>query len=235
MGIIKPQQPRLQRSHPLSIGLEAAWLMNEGTGITVYDQSERAVNPLNLAGYSGPPAWVGGNNGWALSFANNGNNPWAQSALATIPVGAAFTLAVWVMPSGNQQSLGRLAEMGDWTAQCALGFGNTGAGGGYHWAVNGVYTNDQGVDITGQWQHIAGTFAGVLGGTGTKILYVDGVPVETVTGVNSPAQSSVQATVSAYDGNLGAYTGLSTISDIRFWSRCLSPDEINTLRLLTGP
>ena len=230
MSLIKPQQPRLVRSHPLNMGLEAAWLFNEGNGVAVYDSSERGVNPLTLTNFTGAPPWVGGNNGSALNFVSSGGlKPYCQSALASIPVGSAFTVAVWVQPSGSQDSLGRLCEVGDWSNQCALTMGNSGSGGGFSWAVKGTYTANQGLAITGQWQHVVGTF-----NNGTKILYVDGVPVETVTGVTSPTLTNVKATVSAYDGSLGSYSCESPISDIRIWSRCLSIDEINWLRQLTG-
>lgn len=55
---------QLDRSHPLAQGLLGCWLMNEGSGLSVYDYSGNDNHGVLTNG----PTWVAGPDGGALSF-----------------------------------------------------------------------------------------------------------------------------------------------------------------------
>jgi len=183
------------------------------------------------------PSWVAANNGSALHFGTGATNTYAQSANPVSVTATAFSVAAWISPTAASAGLGRIIEIGDWQAQYVLGIGNGGAGTGFHFGVNGSYTGNIGASTVGQWSHVVGTWTGAAGGTGTRSLYVDGVLGEAVGGVTSPTTvGNVIITMSAYDASLnGGYTCNSPISDIRIWNRTLTRDEVNWLRMMTGP
>jgi len=237
MGRLKSLPAREQLAHPLNAGLIGAWLFNEGSGLMLYDASPSGAHVTVTCAFPPTnPSWVAGNNGAALHFGTGATNTYGQSTVA-VPINPTnFSVAGWISPTAASAALGRLIEIGDWQAQYVLGIGNGGAGTGFHFGVNGSYTGNIGASVVGQWSHVVGTWAGAAGGTGTRSLYVDGLLGEAVSGVTTPAAASVKITMSAYDASLnGGYTCNSPISDLRIWNRTLSRDEVNWLRMLTGP
>jgi hypothetical protein len=85
--ILKPPKGAIiNRRHPIIVGLEAAWLFNEGGGKIVYDSSGNGKHGT-IAGAS----WTGGKFGPALSF--NGSSDKVEIPL--IKAGSPLTYLVW--------------------------------------------------------------------------------------------------------------------------------------------
>lgn len=71
-GICKPRSPRLQLAHPLTSGLQRAWLFHEGSGPP--DQSVREQIRNRAPGVNGTaPSWQRGPMGSYLDFASGSN------------------------------------------------------------------------------------------------------------------------------------------------------------------
>lgn len=96
----KPPFPsRINPYHPLSQGLVACWLMNEGGGNRIYDLSGRSGVGLFTSG----PLWSPQKSGEIISFPGAGSINTASTTL-DFSTNKSFTFSIWMTPNFNSAS-----------------------------------------------------------------------------------------------------------------------------------
>ena len=196
-------------THPLSQGLFAALLFNEGTGSTVFDASG---NGSHVTGVASPP-WAAGQHGSAGSL--NGSNQYYTNTTANFPT-AAVTI-VLIANTVNQPG----SIFGSPVADVDGGIGAINIhypyGGIVYWqfGANRIqYTPP--ASFFGTWRHAAFTSGG--GGQG---IYIDGI--RQAAGVNTPrTMISPGFAVGVWNSLLN----LCQIEQVLVYKRVLSGAEI---------
>lgn len=211
---------QLDRSHPLAQGLAGLWLMNEGSGLSVYDYSGNDNHGVLVNG----PTWAAGKDGWAVSF--DGTNDYV---LATSPVG---------LPSGDVPRT--LFARSYWTSigtaagYCIGGYGNAANGKNFQlsaasfnanfWVLGwgGNYDWNTGISATSLaagWHTYAVTYDG-----SSTILHIDGTARATTSAF--AWDTNPQRVVIGREIDLigHEYTGL--IGDFSIYDRALTADEV---------
>jgi len=214
-----PIGSQIDWGHPLSKGLVGCWLMNEGSGVKIYDLCKNATGIFD----TGAITWKPSLKGIGVNFGNSstaninlGNNP-----IFSVPNFTFSIYAIALKKTTGSQSLfckttntgsgGFYLRVGGWS-----GYGKIGGG------VVEVLATDFTVNT---WNHVAL----VLSST-NLIYYLNGKQsVSTAKagiGINGIANST-------FIGRLGDYTGGQfwdgDISVVYFYSRALSPSEIQQL------
>ncbi len=172
MSLIKPFRAiQCNRSHPLSRGLAACWLLNEGCGMLVGDSSGNGFN-LSMAG--GIPDWTAGKNGSAV-YLNSSNSEYMELD-ATPVTNFPCTIIAWICPDditkGNYYYTLYIANK-DVTNQAWGMLLNYGSDGEVSLVAN---TNVSGRPVSTKvlsafrWHQIAG----VIAGASDRRCYVDG-------------------------------------------------------------
>ena len=211
-------------SNPLSRGLVACWIMNEGSGPAVYDLSGNNYTIRNTV-IADTPIWVPGNDGHATYY--DGADGFFR--LSTVPlmnltikpsytvVGsfnadsvAAQRSVMWVSPSGVGFGFG--FRVGDVAGSFRFYHQNAGAG-----APN-VSTNV----VTDKWYTFAGTWS-----NNVIELYVDGLSVGTSAAVGALDPTLERFYIGFQKGGVEFWLG--KISYLYIYDRALSPSEISRL------
>jgi hypothetical protein len=213
--------------HPLSQGLIGHWIMNEGSGVTVYDQSPYG----NHGALSGSVTWGTGKFGHALSYDAGANGVVTAGAgtVTTFDDLPATTFAAWVYPTsiGSEEAI-----------IYKVVAGGTNGKGLFLGATNAIrFFVDRATDSTAvsavdimmlnEWQHVAATWV-----TGTAPqLFRNGVEVAYVSQAVGAGALVTEATGGITIGNRDGlniqFNGL--IDDARVYDRALTPGEINWL------
>lgn len=210
---------------PLNASLAACWLLNEGSGSAIYDISGNG----KVGSFVGSPSWVPGRDGSALSL--DGASVVSLGALNFVPRVDAFTIAFWYYCAPGSATEYVLSKRGGSAASTNQYFFLT---------VNGVFSVGLGdaassavshADVRGRWAHATLT---VPAATTGAVFYLDGVAraYSSGSGDIGATTTALTAVVGArHDGTEGSYAVYSTgrISDLRCWSRVLSPSEVERL------
>jgi concanavalin A-like lectin/glucanase superfamily protein/Big-like domain-containing protein len=200
-----------------TVGLRAAYALDEGTGTMAVDAS----NNHNTATLAGGAGWGSGRYGGAVTL-NGTASEVDPPALGTF-YKTAFTLEAWVLKQSTKVDAG---VVGSWV-------GSQGGGamiwvdhltGRYRLAMGmnfGGYVDSGRTPTVGQWQHVAATYDGT-----TARFYVDGVET-----ASAPYAGNVGDGTSWRIGAYGApATGFfdGSIDNVRIYDRALSASEIET-------
>jgi hypothetical protein len=219
---VKPQNPVVNRSHPLAQGLVGAWPFEDGGGTVLRDVSGHG----NDGTLVNAPTFVGSRFGGALDFDGLTNYVRSTPDLSSL---ADMTVSAWVqVPSGTPGTYGDIVS----TQNTAASNGILAHVSGAHaqWKFFAYYSGGTISLVSPKtWQD--GTphlFVGVLRGT-TAELYLDGALA--ASGSSSGAVSFSSAVV-----HIGARASLHSaaffsdqISDVRLWNRALSASEVADL------
>jgi len=109
MLVKPPLGVQLIPGHPMNRGLVGWWLMNEGTGGTIYDLRGNG----NYGTLEGDTHWVSGQHGPCLSFDGGGDYvDVTSSSLLSLPQTFNFTLTFWFNAYNNQSDKAAFAFSG---------------------------------------------------------------------------------------------------------------------------
>jgi hypothetical protein len=224
-GIVKPQFGcQVDWSHPLAQGLPGGWLMNEGSGGSVYDLSGQGTHGI-MTNMDPATDWVTGPDGWAVDF--DGSNDHVEFPQNILP--SAWTTAViWLKFTNTIQtgiilghageaayydSYGKSLRYDNGILSAQAEFNNSNPLTSYTWG-----------DTT-TWHQVVGVFetAGVL--------YLDGVSVSTG---NLSIGTALDPYASTYRFRLGSNYDISRcfagqIAHAHIYNRALSAEEVASL------
>ena len=220
---IKPRVPTVNREHPLSRGLVAAWPFQDGGGSILRDVSGKGLDGT----LGGTPTWISSSSGGALDF-DSGDHV-DIGTRSDINVSGSMAVAAWIRPDAGSSSSGRYVvksnpSTGSPYIQYML---QLNAGTWYFTAAVGGSLKDLagGTGTVGEWSHVVGVFD-----NGMR-LYVDGVHVAGPSwpgvGVDSRPTWPLSFCKTAYSSASWS-TGSGDLQDVRIYSRALSATEVLT-------
>jgi Concanavalin A-like lectin/glucanases superfamily len=229
MSIFKPTIPQLQRGHPLARGLVGAWAFTEGSGPTAHDSSGYG----NQGALTGPPTWVGGRAGSALSF--NGTTNYVSIKRT---ISDDFTISVWFSTfssagSGGHWYLGKSLVDGEMSGSTQNDFGtsvnqgkaNFGCGNPDTTIASAATYND------GSWHLLTATR---VKASGAMALYVDGVVVGTATSNTNSLTTPTSIEFGRPPSNYGPAYYPGIIDSVHIYNRALSATEAALMYTLAG-
>jgi len=205
--------------HPAgrTLGLRLHWNLNDGQGAKAADSSGNQ----NAGVLVGAPQWVGRGPGGALSFDGQRDEVEAQS-VSGLDTGSS-SIALWVeVPSATQS--GPLVAVGERRTMFALGLGDDSFNKpGNHIVLLCPDWRHTGRAVGSGWHHVAAT----LTADGTVDVYVDGLMAMNYGRGEPPKNLVPGGTVRlAWDGYVHTACKLS---DVRVYSRALTPTEVRAL------
>jgi hypothetical protein len=198
------------------------------------DADPATTNDLRCepSGYTSPcvgscPTTAVGHIGNALAL--DGANDQVTMPASLFTTGAAYSVAVWVMPTAGAGNGTVLAKPFATTSDVEVFSLIVDSVGGVLWGTTGNgtvqnYSADQSMDLRdGVWHHLAVVWTGA-----SKLLYIDGVErgtsSSTVIGGTQPVELGVDLHMNA---PLWRYTG--RIDELQLYNRALSPSEVAML------
>lgn len=230
----RPLGTPLNKSHPLSKGLEGFWPFSEGGG-------NRLINALGSStkdGINNGATWATWNKGNCLNFVRTSS----QFISATIPFDVQIikplTLSAWI----NTVNTNFLSIMADWNISVTAGWEFTisefNAG-----KIGILFTSSGGINYFGRrgstnvndgtWKHVVATFDGSGVNTGIN-LYVNGIletPTNITAGTGNPGamvNTNFRIGCRMLTGaNNQFYDGKMALPMV--WSRALSQTEVQQL------
>lgn len=236
---LKPPLGGVNWGNGLSDKLISAILLNEGGGLAPIDSVWQTQGLLQ--GTTGLPAWtdagvsIGGRGGKALSFveANAQSVHWPGTQYLNIQTGP-FTVMGWIHLPQNSDNNQRVFTKTD--ANVAGGWGVTANGGGGAEQINFFVVLSTSNHANSSGNATAPTdklyqFACVWDfATKTSILYINGIPLSTVTNGSGTATESGNHDLIIGDGAFGGSHPYNGIAE-RFyiWTRKLNASEIAAL------
>lgn len=198
-------------------GLTAYWKFDEGTGSTIYDDT----NGPNSGTWNGTlgSQWAAGKIGPGGNL--NGTDNFADcGADASQNITTAITVSMWLNPATQvAQFAAPFAKGGAYWSE-----GDSGLTNKYNWYIHTTIDNNIGqVQLTaGVWQHLVLTYDGT-----TAIIYLNG---------NQSVVTALSGAIGTTANHLllGNRTGFSRfykggIDEAGLWSRALTPKEVAAL------
>jgi len=228
MSIFKPTIPRLQRGHPLARGLVGAWEFTEGSGPTAYDSSGYG----NHGTLAGPPTWVGGRAGSALSF--NGTTNYVS---VKRNISDDFTLSCWFKTQSSAGSGGHW-----WLGKSLIDGEMPGSVNDFGTAINqgkiyfGCGNPDTNIVTSGTfnddyWHFLAATR---VRASGAMALYVDGVLTGTATSNTNSLTAPTSIEFGRPPSNYGPAYYPGMLDSVHIYNRALAAAEVSFLYALSG-
>jgi len=239
---VKPQNPVVNRSHPLARGLVGAWAFQDGGGSVLRDISGNGHDGTIV----NSPAWVSTAHGGGLQFVK------ASTTYVTFPTdifdlgsdGSAwltkiFTVSLWIRPDFPGPSTGGIIDY-IWSAGTNTNNGQnisyehrtiggvddtfavgTWSSGPYYIHAPDNYPFEQGewLLLTLSMDYEAGVYSLYLNGS------LAGSYTDTTGSIVVPGRIYDPVELSASHAN--GFDG--QVSDVRFWSRVLQPNEVRDL------
>ena len=207
----------IYKGHPLARGLEAYWLMNEGSGNTVYDLSGNG----NTGTFVGNTHFVPGIHGPALDFDGSGDYVSIPAAFSTV--------------SGNVTTLVLWAAIDAWDSSGFVIFG-TNTGTAVYWQMDGpnddVYVQNTAIldcGISGFADGVSRQWALVSDGSAVHI-YVDGILLGSAGAGTALSAGSKNFCLGDWIGGLGsAFEFNGQLDAALFYARGLSASEVADL------
>ena len=215
--------------HPLSRGLVAWYLFNEGDGTRVNDYSNNRSNGTMVAGASGLPLWTGSPKGQALQFGGSANAnrvdipislqaPLSIVALVNLATHNASELTSIIGDTSGAFSLNVIDSTTDGT-NCLLFF--------IDGATDMRARSIDNVIVLNQWQHIIVTWTGENAASSVNY-YINGAPVALKASQDGVTLPSLGSTWSI-GGTSSTRTWAGPIDSLAVYNRVLSPLESQQL------
>ena len=211
--------------HPLAQGLVGCWLMNEGSGDTVYDLSGNG----NHGTLTGDTHWVPGKYGSCLDF--DGAGDYVDLPTGLLSGAAQASVSVWAKKTAaSDQTTRHIVSINytnqaerislEWDDNYDFVYWQVAATGGTGFAYTG---NDNAVDV---WYH----FVGIYDGTNV-LLYRNGILQPNTGTTSGPLETG------SYYAAIGAWTSWGTrlefhegpIDNVMIFDRALGAGEIQQL------
>jgi len=235
MPLLKPPRgTQVNKTHPLAKGLIGWWLMNEGTGRTIYDLSGNG----NHGTLEGDTHWVAGKYGSCLSFDGDGdyvdvdNNPYQTSNIFS----SGLSFSVWIKsPFAKDNNRRSIVGGGGANHYYSAGGIYVYTGSDYTYVAMEIYrgdyytaSTDGVINLTSDnWYHIVGVYNSL---SNQVEIYLNGV---------NEVNTSVSESGTTYDPDnfyIGrnprssfnpTFNGL--IDNVMVFDRALSAEEIKAL------
>ncbi len=191
--------------------------LTDGSGSTALDSSGNTHN----GSLQGDATWMTGLNG-AVTLDGNGDSiVIAHDAALTFTASESYTLSVWVnLPTLPNKWTGVVTKSRDVSPWYGIWLDNTN-----RWIAGAYGNNVVGPVATTGWHHVAVVQDG---SAGTRILYVDGSPVQTGTSANA---SGIGALMIGAAGSVNENLA-GTIDDVRLYRAALSSQAIVGLAIM---
>ena len=231
--ITKPKPGvRIDPLHPLSRGLVACWLFNEGAGSVLHDISGNK-NDGTLTSMDPPTDWVGSPHGGALAF--DGNNDYiVVGDPPSLDMGTDdITIAIWLNRLGSTGQQRLYIKRGGVTWYDLYFNANDEVVGSLavSWPPLGGFNSAPTTITDSSWHHIAVVFDR----DGKGHIYIDGLARGTPADISAQGGSLDNAGyvfVGAWGMDAGPpnsqwFNGL--IDDVRIYKRALSAQEVKQL------
>ena len=206
--------------------LVGQWLMDEGSGSTILDDSTFG----NDGTLSGDPTWVSGQHGLALALDGSGDYATVPDA-ASLDLTDAITIAAWVRPGqlGTQYLVKKATKGGIDGFELSLSSSGKAFFRLNQKASGNTYRIDTTTDYPtdgNTWMHLAATYDG-----STMHLYVDGVedPTSLIVGPSAIATNALALAIGAQPDGDAASLFQGALDDVHLYGRALSPAEIAAL------
>lgn len=200
---------------PLLTSIKSYYKLDENTGTTAGDATGNG-NTGTWNGTLGGVQWTTGKINSGGSF--NGSDRYISAADPS--VGAAFSVAMWVKPTGNLGSTGQgLFDTKPSVAGALRIYGSGGGALNYDTGGSALASYNIG-DWTGQWHHLVL----VLTSSNVTTLYVDGSNVASATNTQNGSSNAFQ--IGRY--NSGNYFN-GTIDEVGVWNKALTAAEVSFL------
>jgi hypothetical protein len=226
-----PLGSQINWSHPLSKGLVACYLMNEGSGDKIYDLSGNN-NVGTLIGMNNTTGgWSPGIKGQALKFDGSDDCVTASSNNFLGLIGKAYTISLWIQDDTSAAILAtffhRIVSFANGVINIQLGLGTDSVGAYRSFYISESFdsiTKKQSASVGTGWFNVIATSNG-----STHKLYVNGALDEGGSG-GSPGPF-ITNTGLLYIGQRGNNAGYvkGSIDDVRIYNRALSPQEVSQL------
>ncbi len=229
MPAIKPTRgTKLNPAHPISRGLVACWLMNEGTGDNVFDFSGNSNNGT----LHGPPAWSAGKTGNSLEFVN-GNSEYVDFGDSRFQLDKTNKLSIVAIAFRNSAgpTYSTVIHRGNYVFPFSMTLYTAGSyvRGAFAVRTTGGNTNlfastAESV-LLGQYGHFAGTYDGSV-----QKIYQNGV-LENQTSKSG----DLNFDTTSHPTYIGASEGWESdnldggVCHVFLWNRALSESEIKSL------
>jgi len=200
--------------------LVANWLMNEGSGPTLFDNTSFTNNAQTVGG----PTWVSGKVGLALHL--NGNSQYASVPDApSLDITQAITLAAWIRPGAKQSQ--RVLQKGTTVDGYLLNLLSTGK---VSFEFNQISSSNYKLNSSTlyptngtTWMHVAATYDGMV-----IRVYINGVEDKSATvGQVMINTNALPLMIGAKNDGGAAFQG--DLDDIRVYNYALSASEISNL------
>ena len=219
---VKPQNPIINRSHPLARGLVAAWPLHEGGGLRMRD-----IGRGNDATITGAVAtdWVQTPHGSAFEF--DGNNDIATTARTIGFSGPKRTISCWFKATtssvteaiwafeGAATAGHRCIALWNWDISNQTYSGTKLKIGVVHWYYD---VGSLATVTANEWHHFVYVSSGTLGSE--VQLYIDGIALPMSIGVNGDGTLDVDdANFSIGDSVVWTYSGLHPFQLLYFRPR----------------
>jgi hypothetical protein len=221
-----PVGVQLNSQHPLSVGLFAWWLFNEGAGTRLGDISGNSRHGVltNFSLSGNTSNWIGSNKGGGLHF--DGTNDYVNMPALVWPHNSKVSVSFWTnTPGGSNGSAFCLANpisssTNIFQAHCP--YSDNTLYWDYGTNVNGRISTSF-ASYLNKWTHVVL----VNNGVDFKAIYINGVLITSSTTVATPPTA-----VTGFQ--IGLWTSVNThhkgtIDDFRIYNRVLSQLEINQL------
>jgi len=213
----KPQNPQINRAHPLARGLVAAWPMWEGGGGT-----SRDVSGSGLDGTITSAPWGVSAYGPSIEFDGTGNQYVTVSDNDSLDISQSVTVECWFKPDAVSNTAGFVTK--DQAYMLYLEYGSP------HRLQFYVY-------VAGAWRATASTYVPPLGEWCHAVGVYDGANISIYANGRLVASAARTGAINTNTSPLvfGRYPTITSraltgaIGGARVWDRALSPSAIRSL------
>ena len=210
----KPQNPQINRAHPLARGLVGAWAFTEGGGSTLRDVSGHGLD----GALAGTPEWVRTRDGGGMDFDGTGSDVVTIPDNSLLDITDAITLECWLKPETLANTGGFAHKELAYMLYIATGSNLPQF---YVYTPSVATATAPSIPPVGEWGHMVGTYDGT-----TISLYINGVLVDTTANTGSIATNSNDLVIGHYYYLPSTYNYNGVIGSLRVWDRSLKATEI---------
>jgi hypothetical protein len=221
MPLSKPSRGiQLNRSHPLTRGLVACWLLNENTGSKIFDTSGNG----NIGTLKAQTYWEAGLFGSHLHF--DGTDDYVDCGANDFGLGQTneVTVLTWVRRKAGSDYYQAVCQRGQYVYPFGLKIYFSGDYCKAIWTTRTTNTNnlDSQVNLVGlnKWAQYVGTYR-----DGDQRIYVNGVSRNSAVITGSLGLGNYSTTLGRVP-NSGSNWFAGEIDHVMIFNRCLKPEEI---------
>jgi hypothetical protein len=206
------------KGHPLARGLVGCWLMNEGSGIKVFDSSGNRNTGTLLNSIVWSPGWFG-----SCLYSDASSGRVSIGDTPSLDILGSITVSVWIKQLGaHQGGFGVIVSKRELSV--ANSYEMIVAGDDVRFIIDtSTSAYSQAIDIPlNVWYHFVGTW-----NQATISLYQNGILVDS--DAKTGSMSNVTTSFTIGGTNIPNYSFNGLIDNVQIWNRALSASEIAQL------